>query len=814
MVTMAELEEQGPAMRALGSIFKLTEVFLQDDGSKETKDRSFSMGRPKPAGDGGDVANFGVLECGTLPEDMELTNQMNALGLPVSFNANEKRNRTKEGRREGMRLKQTDSSLDVVGGAIEPSKVSEGDVVSPTIFDGSTSSSLCCMPMMGQSESSSSDVAAGAVEFQCPSVEGDNPENSTEITGDAVEEQDRDGILAVVCNDAQGCDPLHRGHVLNDIMRIAVSSTDLDAGRCPESCSADAAVGNDETESGENLMEHDRLECSSVASQEAELTKTCENYIPEPRCVSESISYSMRSEVLDPDGTDCQDNGDSGDWMVYWDSYCMRNHFYNINTRTSTWYPPPGMEYLASIDPICKPNDVISEVMEIDVSTDSKATNFCGASKTDSFQKSITHGVSQCQPYHEISGGIELSVDTSMSDTTLSTVTVSRSPVQSDEINENNNTCNDGNPSCFLSDVQDHIAIIRNKIKQFSLHVAHSIRNKIKQLISDDVCNSGLQSILAERIDEQNTIELNNEPNEPNFCEETLKDCEDFDAFQILNTSSLSYTYTDEVYEDSNMHSGNEVLATKDLKMQLDPAVQKRKKKVRRKKIQRKLSNENKELLFQGLFKGFSADMGKYWYQRYLLFSRYDDGIKMDEEGWFSVTPELLARHHAERCGTSDVIIDCFTGVGGNSIQFAQISKHVIAIDIDPTKIDYARHNAAIYGVDDRIDFITGDFFRLAPKLKADTVFLSPPWGGPGYAKVKTYDMKTMLKPHDGYFLFNIAKEVASRIVMFLPRNVDINQLAEIALSGSQPWSLEVEKNFVNGKLKGITAYFSDMARR
>ncbi|KAM1088965.1 hypothetical protein ACFX19_017008 [Malus domestica] len=219
------------------------------------------------------------------------------------------------------------------------------------------------------------------------------------------------------------------------------------------------------------------------------------------------------------------------------------------------------------------------------------------------------------------------------------------------------------------------------------------------------------------------------------------------------------------------------------------------------------------ELLFQGLFKGFSADMGKYWYQRYLLFSRYDDGIKMDEEGWFSVTPELLARHHAERCG-SDVIIDCFTGVGGNSIQFAQISKHVIAIDIDPTKIDYAQHNAAIYGVDDRIDFITGDFFRLAPKLKADTVFLSPPWGGPDYAKVKTYDMKTMLKPHDGYFLFNIAKEVASRIVMFLPRNVDINQLAEIALSGSQPWSLEVEKNFVNGKLKGITAYFSDMARR
>lgn len=43
----------------------------------------------------------------------------------------------------------------------------------------------------------------------------------------------------------------------------------------------------------------------------------------------------------------------------------------------------------------------------------------------------------------------------------------------------------------------------------------------------------------------------------------------------------------------------------------------------------------------------------------------------MDEEGWFSVTPELIAGHHALRCD-GDIIIDCFTGVGGNAIQFAQ----------------------------------------------------------------------------------------------------------------------------------------------
>jgi tRNA G37 N-methylase Trm5 len=43
---------------------------------------------------------------------------------------------------------------------------------------------------------------------------------------------------------------------------------------------------------------------------------------------------------------------------------------------------------------------------------------------------------------------------------------------------------------------------------------------------------------------------------------------------------------------------------------------------------------------------------------------------------------------------------------------------HVIAVDIDPVKIECARHNAAIYGVADYIEFIVGDFFKIAPNLK------------------------------------------------------------------------------------------------
>jgi 23S rRNA G2445 N2-methylase RlmL len=41
----------------------------------------------------------------------------------------------------------------------------------------------------------------------------------------------------------------------------------------------------------------------------------------------------------------------------------------------------------------------------------------------------------------------------------------------------------------------------------------------------------------------------------------------------------------------------------------------------------------------------------------------------------------------------------------------------VIAIDMDPVKIACAKHNAKIYGVLDKIEFITGDFFSLSPKV-------------------------------------------------------------------------------------------------
>ncbi|KAF0756403.1 trimethylguanosine synthase-like [Aphis craccivora] len=121
---------------------------------------------------------------------------------------------------------------------------------------------------------------------------------------------------------------------------------------------------------------------------------------------------------------------------------------------------------------------------------------------------------------------------------------------------------------------------------------------------------------------------------------------------------------------------------------------------------------------------------------RHMLFSKFD------------MCPEVLSYHIAKRC-RNNIVLDPFCGAGGNIIQLAMICKKVIAVDIEPNKIRMARHNAKIYGVAEKIEFIVGDIFLIYKKLKADVLFMSLPWGVPEYSRSKCYSIKTMCKNHD-----------------------------------------------------------------
>ncbi len=113
------------------------------------------------------------------------------------------------------------------------------------------------------------------------------------------------------------------------------------------------------------------------------------------------------------------------------------------------------------------------------------------------------------------------------------------------------------------------------------------------------------------------------------------------------------------------------------------------------------------------------------------LFSRWREGVRLDDETRASLSPEAAALATARRMG-AETVLDAFCGAGGNAIAFARMPwcRQVIALEIDPERLAMAQHNAQLYGVADRIRFVRGDFFALAPELRSEAgaCFLDPPW--------------------------------------------------------------------------------------
>ncbi|KAJ8455023.1 hypothetical protein ONZ45_g6177 [Pleurotus djamor] len=227
-------------------------------------------------------------------------------------------------------------------------------------------------------------------------------------------------------------------------------------------------------------------------------------------------------------------------------------------------------------------------------------------------------------------------------------------------------------------------------------------------------------------------------------------------------------------------------------------------------------------------------ELRKYFFQRKRYFSKYNfpPGCLLDTEGWYSVTPERIADQIAERC-RCDTILDPFCGVGANAIAFAKTCQRVIALDINPTRLALARHNAQIYGVADRIEFILADFVSFAKTLastgpttkrKIDVVFLSPPWGGPSYqqspskhslkdepeTESDTYSLASV-KPIHGAELFALTQRITHNIAYYLPRNMNLDEIGK--LSAEDGVLVEVEEEWMGDKLKALTCYFGGLVQ-
>lgn len=157
--------------------------------------------------------------------------------------------------------------------------------------------------------------------------------------------------------------------------------------------------------------------------------------------------------------------------------------------------------------------------------------------------------------------------------------------------------------------------------------------------------------------------------------------------------------------------------------------------------------------------------------RRRRLFSRWDRGIRADDEGLVGATPEALATRIAR--GARGVVVDGTTGIGSLAIAYAREKgvEKVIAMDLNRERLEMARHNARIYGVADRIEFVHGDIVEEAGRLNADLLVLDPPWGGRGY------DRERMTLDDLGLDLASVLARFRGPVVLKLPRSFDPSTL-------------------------------------
>jgi len=110
-----------------------------------------------------------------------------------------------------------------------------------------------------------------------------------------------------------------------------------------------------------------------------------------------------------------------------------------------------------------------------------------------------------------------------------------------------------------------------------------------------------------------------------------------------------------------------------------------------------------------------------------------------------------------------------------------------------------ALNNAQIYSVHEKIQYLNKDFLKLDKEkdflTPPEVVFVSPPWGGVNYSKDEIYDLGKIKPKFEN--IIEKCLSLANNLVLFLPRNADMGQLANIFLQYEKLFSYNRNKECI-----------------
>lgn len=204
--------------------------------------------------------------------------------------------------------------------------------------------------------------------------------------------------------------------------------------------------------------------------------------------------------------------------------------------------------------------------------------------------------------------------------------------------------------------------------------------------------------------------------------------------------------------------------------------------------------------------------------------------ILLTRELWFSVSPEDISAFMAEysykklsdngKTKLKGISMDITCGSGMDAMYLSKYWDSVIAVDISLENLYCAFKNAQNYGVLDKLSFIKNDFndpifhqtFKEIYKGKLDFIYSSPPWLGPNYSELMSYDVDNHLGMEGMSNLLNKCLLLTDNCCFLLPKNSSLDQLISIARFHYKKLDPPVKIIYVSldGKTKGLLAFFGE----
>lgn len=161
---------------------------------------------------------------------------------------------------------------------------------------------------------------------------------------------------------------------------------------------------------------------------------------------------------------------------------------------------------------------------------------------------------------------------------------------------------------------------------------------------------------------------------------------------------------------------------------------------------------------------------------------KFSRNIKYDEDAYYMSCPEFIADYIANLLKGYKCAVELCSAIGITACALAKNIEKVYAVEIDSQRIEMAKYNATLYGVNSKIDFIQGDVLNtdLLKSIQAEVAILDPDWSvDENTPEIHSSSLENTT-PNAIELVKKVRKYITNNIVIRVSKNVSAEELKNL----------------------------------